>query len=77
MRRRVKQESSPKFLSVLANTLTKPAISDANILKGSLDKIQTEILAHKSRVVSESLGEGKWHGRRHDGASSVDDALWM
>lgn len=77
MRRKVKRESSPKFLSVLANTLIKPAISDANILKGSLDRVQTEILAHKGRLVSESLGEGKWHGRRHDGASSVDDALWM
>ncbi|RSL46957.1 hypothetical protein CEP54_013620 [Fusarium duplospermum] len=77
MRRKVGSALSSKFHSVLADVLVKPAISDANILKGRLDKVQSEIMTHKRRLISESLGEGKWHGRRHDGASSVDDALWM
>ncbi|RSL83814.1 hypothetical protein CEP52_016612 [Fusarium oligoseptatum] len=77
MRRKAGSALSSKFHSVLADVLVKPAISDANILKGRLDKVQSEILTHKRRLISESLGEGKWHGRRHDGASSVDDALWM
>ncbi|EEU34518.1 uncharacterized protein NECHADRAFT_88023 [Fusarium vanettenii 77-13-4] len=72
MRRKVNRDLSPTFYSVLANTLVKPAIGEASILKGKLDRVQSEILAEKGRLVSESLGEGKWHGRHYDGASSVD-----